>query len=69
MATYCGTINSAVRTCSLTRRQDGSIRADLPIGPCAALLIRLLQAFHAMGKLHDPVDNDALIAMSLKTLD
>ena len=50
-------------------QQDGSIRADLLVEPCADLLLSLLQGFRALGKLHDPDDHDALIAMSLKTLD
>ena len=50
-------------------QRDGSIRADLTIEPCADLLLSLLQGFRAMGKLHDPADHDALIALSLKTLD
>jgi TetR/AcrR family transcriptional repressor of nem operon len=50
-------------------QRDGSIRANLPIEPCADLLISLLQGFRALGKLHDLGDHDALIAMSLKTLD
>jgi TetR/AcrR family transcriptional repressor of nem operon len=50
-------------------QEDGSIRADLSIEPCADLLISLLQGFRALGKLHDPGDHDALIAMTLKILD
>ena len=50
-------------------QRDGSIRADLPTEPCADLLISLLQGFRALGKLYDPADHDALIAMTLKTLD
>jgi TetR/AcrR family transcriptional regulator, transcriptional repressor for nem operon len=50
-------------------QQDGSIRADLPVEPCADLLLSLFQGFRALGKLHDPADHDALIAMSLKMLD
>lgn len=50
-------------------QRDGSIRADLAIEPCADLLLSLLQGFRALGKLHDPTDHDALIALSLKTLD
>lgn len=50
-------------------QRDGSIRGDLPIEPCADLLVSLLQGFRALGKLHDPADHDALVAMTLKTLD
>jgi TetR/AcrR family transcriptional regulator, transcriptional repressor for nem operon len=48
---------------------DGSIRADLAIEQCADVLLSLLQGFRAMGKLHDPADHEALIAIALKTLD
>ena len=50
-------------------QQDGSIRPDLEIEPCADVLLGLLQGFRAVGKLHDPRAPDALIAIALKTLD
>lgn len=50
-------------------QRDGSVRSDLEVGPCADLLLSLLQGLRAVGKLHDPADHDALIATALKLLD
>jgi AcrR family transcriptional regulator len=50
-------------------QQDGSIRGDLDVEPCADLLLGLLQGLRAIGKLNDPTDHSALIATALKTLD
>ncbi|MCB8840255.1 TetR/AcrR family transcriptional regulator [Aurantimonas sp. VKM B-3413] len=50
-------------------QEDGSIRSDLVVEPCADILLGLLQGLRAVGKLHDPADHDALIATALKILD
>ncbi|MFS3137115.1 TetR/AcrR family transcriptional regulator [Gluconacetobacter sacchari] len=50
-------------------QEDGSIRSDLAVEPCADVLLGLLQGLRAVGKLHDLADHDALIAIALKTLD
>jgi TetR/AcrR family transcriptional repressor of nem operon len=50
-------------------REDGSIRADLSVEPCADLLLSLLHGLRTTGKLRDPVDQDALMALALKILD
>lgn len=50
-------------------QRDGSIRDDLAVEPCADLLLCFLQGVRAVGKLRDPSDHDALVALALKTLD
>ena len=50
-------------------QEDGSIRSDLAVEPCADILLGLLQGLRAVGKLHDPTDHDALVATTLKILD
>ena len=50
-------------------QRDGSVRVALPLEPAADLLLSLLQGLRAVGKLHDPGECDALIALALKTLD
>ena len=50
-------------------QRDGSVRADLPVDPCADLLLSLLQGLRAVGKLRDPAGGEALVALALKTLD
>lgn len=50
-------------------QRDGSVRADLALEPCADLLLSLLQGLRAVGKLRDPADREALVALTLKTLD
>ncbi|WP_260596925.1 TetR/AcrR family transcriptional regulator [Sphingomonas endolithica] len=50
-------------------KQDGSVRADVPVEPCADLLLSLLQGLRATGKLRDPVDRDGLVELTLKILD
>lgn len=50
-------------------QEDGSVRGDLAVEPCADILLGLLQGLRAVGKLQDPADHDALIATALKILD
>ncbi|MEE7546506.1 TetR/AcrR family transcriptional regulator, partial [Xanthomonas sp. Kuri4-1] len=50
-------------------QRDGSIRADFPVEPGADLLLGLLQGLRAVGKLRDPADREAWLALALKILD